>query len=242
MFVLGLGACRSADDAMPAPSTQPASTGPGPTSTSTSSEGSTSTTEPRPAGLWARVNLGFVSAYVVVRNGEAAIIDTGTAGNAGVIADVLEASGVGWDDVSHVVATHSHGDHIGSMAAVLRAADSAVGYAGAPDIPAIGIPGLRALGDGDQVFGLDVIATPGHTPGHISLLDSALGVLFAGDAMNGADGGVIGANPQFTPDMATAAESIGTMATYEYDEIAFGHGEPVTADGSALVVELSAGL
>src|SRR6187402_805318 len=39
------------------------------------------------AVTWARVNLGFVSAYVLVRGGEAAVIDTGTVGSE----DAIEA-------------------------------------------------------------------------------------------------------------------------------------------------------
>ena len=55
---------------------------------------------------------------------------------------------------------------------------SAVGYAGEPDIP--GIPSPRTLvpvGDGDTVFGLEIIAAPGHTPGSIVVRDPAGGLM-----------------------------------------------------------------
>jgi beta-lactamase superfamily II metal-dependent hydrolase len=81
---------------------------------------------------WQRANLGFVSAYVLVRAGEAAIVDTGVGGSEGTIRDALVAAGVDWADVAHVILTHKHGDHVGSIDAVLGSATSATGYAGGP--------------------------------------------------------------------------------------------------------------
>ena len=75
----------------------------------------------------------FVSAYVLARGGEAAVVDTGTAGSEGDIAAALERIGLGWDAVGHVIVTHLHGDHAGGLAAVLGAAPDATGYAGQED-------------------------------------------------------------------------------------------------------------
>ena len=207
---------------------------------------SSSTTAAAAPGLTAvtleRVSLGFVSAYVLARNGEAAIVDTGVAGSAGQIEAGLAALGLGWDSVGHVILTHLHGDHIGSIGDVMAAAPEATGYAGAADIPSIGSPRpLTAVGDGDTVFDLQIISTPGHTPGHISVLDPVGGFLVVGDAMNGGDavgrdaGTVAGANPQFTPDLIMADDSIRKLATHRFDAIYFGHGEPVVGAASQLV-------
>lgn len=193
--------------------------------------------------VWERVNLGSVSAYVLARGGEAAVIDTGTAGSAPAIATSLGQIGLGWADVSHVVATHLHPDHVGSWAAVMEGAASASGYAGQADLPSIRSPrSLIGLSDGDSVFDLRVIATPGHTPGHISLLDELAGILVAGDSLNGTDGtGLTGANPQYTPDMETANDSIAKMAGFDFSVVLVGHGEPVAENGSALVRALVTG-
>ena len=48
------------------------------------------------APAWTRVNLGFVSAYILVRGGEAAIVDTGVAGSARAIEAALGAVGLDW--------------------------------------------------------------------------------------------------------------------------------------------------
>jgi glyoxylase-like metal-dependent hydrolase (beta-lactamase superfamily II) len=192
---------------------------------------------------WERANLGFVSAYVLARAGEAVIIDTGVAGSEGAIGDSLGVLDLGWEDVSHVILTHRHNDHQGSLPAVLGLATEAAAYAGAADIPAIVSPREAiAVGDGDVVFGLNIIETPGHTPGHIAILDPVGGLLVAGDSMNGSNGGVIGANPQFSPDMPAANESVKKLAKLTFETLVFGHGEPIEVGASSLVVALAATL
>jgi glyoxylase-like metal-dependent hydrolase (beta-lactamase superfamily II) len=237
--LLGTVACRSTGDTQ-----APASTGStAPSSDRTSTTAAVSTTSAAVADrAWERVDLGFVSAYVLVRAGEAAVIDTGSEGSAGAIEGALSALGAGWEGVSNVILTHSHGDHVGSLDAVLAAAESATPSAGEPDIAAIrSSRPITALAEGDAVFGLEVIATPGHTPGHISLLDPDLRILFAGDALNGGDGVVLGPNPEFTPDMDTAMSSVGKLAGFDYDLIVFGHGDPVGDRPVDQVAGLAAG-
>jgi glyoxylase-like metal-dependent hydrolase (beta-lactamase superfamily II) len=220
------------------PSTTPPSTAPA----SSGSPGATTTTAQTPATAWARVDLSSVSAYLLVRAGEAAIVDTGVAGSQDAIGEGLGHLGVGWEDVAHVVLTHKHLDHAGSIGAVMTLAASARAYAGAGDIPAIDAPRpLVGVGDGDRVFGCSIIETPGHTPGHISVLDPGR-ILFAGDALNGTGGGVTGPNPRYSEDMATANRSVIKLAGFDFDAVVFGHGEPVTSGGARLVAELAATL
>jgi glyoxylase-like metal-dependent hydrolase (beta-lactamase superfamily II) len=255
VFGLAAVACAGEDDSgaattsiAAAGSTEPpGTTSPATTSPQTSSPQTTAATTTSPPGddtlTWERVDLGFVSAYILARHGEATIVDTGVEGSEGAIVGSLATLGLGWEDVSHVIVTHLHNDHQGSLPAVLDLAPDAIPYAGAADIAGIDSPrAITPVGDGDTVFGLEIIETPGHTPGHISVFDRAGGLLVAGDAMNGADGGIAGANPQFTGDMALANESIGKMAALTFETALFGHGEPVVGGASSLVRELAAGL
>jgi glyoxylase-like metal-dependent hydrolase (beta-lactamase superfamily II) len=53
-----------------------------------------------------------------------------------------------------------------------------------------------------------VIATPGHTPGHISLYLPELDTIISGDAMALENGKPVIANPQFTLNMEEAAASM----------------------------------
>ena len=188
---------------------------------------------------WTRVNLGSVSAYILVRGGEATIVDTGTRGSVDDIEASLVTAGIDWNAVGHVILTHHHGDHQGSLPDVLQRAPEAAAYAGAADIPSISSPRpLTPVFDGDYVFDLEIIETPGHTPGSISVLDSSGGLLVAGDALNGADGGVIGANPRFTSDMDMAALSIAKLAERAFETVVFGHGDPVIGGASEQVAAL----
>lgn len=191
---------------------------------------------------WSQVSLGFVSAYVLVRGNEAAVVDTGNPGSSEDIGAALQTLGVGWDEVRHVILTHSHGDHVGGLDGVLAEAPTAMTYAGAGDLDAIRAPNpLTAVGDGDEILGLEVIETPGHTPGSISVLDTGIGLLVAGDALNtDADGTTVtGPNPRFTPDMATAGDSVAKLAQFEFESLAVGHGNPVLAGADDQVVELA---
>lgn len=217
------------------------STSPPATSTSTTTTAPPDSTA-APRGLqWERVNLGFVSAYVLARNGEAAIVDTGVPGSADSIETSLSVLGVGWDDVGHVIVTHLHDDHAGSMLDVMERASSATGYAGAADIPAIETPRpLVAVADGDNVFGLRIIATPGHTLGHVSVLDRTAGVLVAGDAVVGSP--LQGPSARFSTDLELANASVDELARFDYETILFGHGEPVLTGGSTAMAQLAAEL
>jgi glyoxylase-like metal-dependent hydrolase (beta-lactamase superfamily II) len=190
-----------------------------------------------------RVNLGFVNAYALVRGKEAAVVDTGTPNNASKIADVIRTAGLGWDAVHHVILTHYHPDHIGSVGEVLAAAPKATAYAGAADIPQIKSPRpLKAVGDNDEVFGLRVIATPGHTPGHVCVFDPAGSLLILGDAMSNIESNLGGPNPQYTADMAQAHQSVKKLAKLKFERAVFGHGEPIEKGASQAIAKLAATL
>jgi glyoxylase-like metal-dependent hydrolase (beta-lactamase superfamily II) len=212
------------------------------TSAGTSAPGNTPTSEP-PGLEWREVSLGFVSAYLLARQGEAAVVDTGVASSAPAIEAGLGEIGLGWDAVGHVILTHKHADHAGSVTEVLDLANAATGYAGADDIASITAPRpLTPVGDGDSVFDLDIIATPGHTPGHVCVLDSAAGVLVVGDALSAEGGVVAGPNASFTEDMNLANESVRKLAGFEFDVVLLGHGGAIEQDASEQVTELAAGL
>lgn len=118
------------------------------------------------------------------------------------VPSALEAEGLTPADVTHVVLTHLHVDHVGWLdlfeGAELVCQRKEVTYARAPDLPVmvaeyppwtefserrwLAVDGDHdLLGDG----AIRLLATPGHTPGHQSVL-AALGArptLLAGDAV-----------------------------------------------------------
>jgi glyoxylase-like metal-dependent hydrolase (beta-lactamase superfamily II) len=93
--------------------------------------------------------------------------------------------------------------------------------------------------DGDKLpEGFIILHTPGHTPGHISLLHPEKRFLIAGDALNTRQGSLAGPPAIFTPDMENARRSIWKLwKKYgaEYDVIVFGHGEPIAEDAAGAI-------
>lgn len=181
------------------------------------------------------VSLGFVSAYVLVRGTEAAVVDTGTADSRDAILAGLDTMSVSPKMVRHIVLTHNHGDHTGGLAELEGDLTNATVYAGAADIGAIQSSlTLTEVDDGDEVFGMGIIGTPGHTPGSISLFDTASGILVAGDAINvDGSGGITGANPDFSSDLDAAVASVAKMAALMPTTVATGHGGPPVTDDAA---------
>lgn len=247
LAVVGVAACAPSSGGSAASASSAGASGASPSSagSSPSSAGSAATSASRGGSgaangvAWTRVNLGFVSAYILARGGEAAIVDTGVAGSDDEIAASLASIGLGWDAVAHVILTHKHPDHAGSIEAVMDAATGATAYAGAADIPAITTPRpLTPVGDGDRVFDLRIVTTPGHTIGHVSVLDEVGGILVAGDALGTVGGSLAGSNPSFTEDADTAKASVVKLGTLTFETLLVGHGEPILAGASGQVAVL----
>ena len=183
LAVLGIAGCAPAATGSAAPSRSLAASGGGSPDASASASAEATASAPRagaprpaPHRPGPGVNLGFVSAYILVHGGEAAIVDTGVEGSGDAIAAALTGIGLDWPAVAHVILTHNHGDHAGSAADVLDRAADATGYAGAEDIAGITVPrALTPVQDGDTVFDSRSITAPGHTAGSIAVLDPAAG-------------------------------------------------------------------
>jgi glyoxylase-like metal-dependent hydrolase (beta-lactamase superfamily II) len=249
LAVLGIAGCAPTAIGSAAPSRSLAASGSASPGASTSaSPGATASGAPSTSAgpgtpAWSRVNLGFVSAYILVHGGEAAIVDTGVEGSGDAIAAALTGIGLDWPAVAHVILTHNHGDHAGSAADVLDRAADATGYAGAEDIAGITVPRpLTPVQDGDRVFDLQVVTAPGHTAGSIAVLDPATGgILVAGDALGTSGGAPSLPGSRFTADMEQAKASIVKLGNLSFETLLVGHGEPIESGAAALVAELGAG-
>lgn len=84
------------------------------------------------------------------------------------------------------------------------------------------------LDDGDVIEpGIHIVATPGHSPGHVSVLVPDLELLHVGDALwNVIRTGV--APQMFNRDTAAAMRSVKRLAELDgYRRATFGHGPPI---------------
>jgi glyoxylase-like metal-dependent hydrolase (beta-lactamase superfamily II) len=103
--------------------------------------------------------------------------------------------------------------------------------------PLPGTPVDRVVQDGtmlDDVFGgLQVIASPGHTPGHISLWQPARRILITGDAFGHMPWGLGLPFAAFTPDMDLARRSVTRLSRLDPDLLCMGHGTPIGKNAAA---------
>jgi glyoxylase-like metal-dependent hydrolase (beta-lactamase superfamily II) len=184
-----------------------------------------------------------VAAYILVRGNEVAIVDTLTEGHADLISQAVADAGMSWGDVKHVILTHRHPDHVGSAAAVSDLATAATFWTGALDLPKIELPRpLQPLSDGDEVFGLQMIHTPGHTIGHMSVYDPVGSTLISGDALFNVGGTLAVSPPDFSEDVDAAVASARKLATFSYERLLVMHGVVIESGGSAAVQQLAATL
>jgi glyoxylase-like metal-dependent hydrolase (beta-lactamase superfamily II) len=86
------------------------------------------------------------------------------------------------------------------------------------------MPVEESLRDDEAVGPFRVMATPGHTAGHVSLLWEERGLLFAGDAAANLTG--VGPHPA-ADDPVQARDSFRRLAERDFDSAVFGHGRPV---------------
>jgi len=84
-----------------------------------------------------------------------------------------------------------------------------------------------AVEDGDVLDicgGIEIVASPGHMPGHISVYIRELKTLVTGDSMITENGVLQTANPVYTLDMDESVRTIEKYTTYDIDQIVCYHG------------------
>ena len=96
------------------------------------------------------------------------------------------------------------------------------------------------LKDNDKVGRLTVVYTPGHSEGSIALFDVERKVMFVGDTVRFIGGKIEGPPERFTLDPQKAKESIGHLASFEFDILLSGHGEPLMPNASERLKEFYA--
>lgn len=120
-----------------------------------------------------------------------------------------------------ILLTHRHADHYGGCTAIRQATGAPV-YAYADSTAAV-LAADHALKDGDSVFGMTAIHTPGHAPDHLCFARED-GIVFSGDHVMSWSTTVV-SPPR--GDMAAYCRSLRKMI--ERDDLLFlpGHGPPL---------------
>jgi glyoxylase-like metal-dependent hydrolase (beta-lactamase superfamily II) len=205
--------------------------------------------------------LGFVNAYLVREDDGFTVVDTMLPGSAKRIVREAERQGA---PVVRIVLTHAHGDHVGSLddlagmvghaeviiserEAPLLAKDLTLRPGEADDKLRGSYPGAKTKPDrivngGDRIGSLEVVPAPGHTPGHVALLDTRDRTLLCGDAYSTLGGVSTTAkiNPRFPlPALATwhaptELESARALRALDPVRLAPGHGRVVESPLEAM--------
>jgi hydroxyacylglutathione hydrolase len=193
------------------------------------------------------------NAHIIARKG-LVIIDTGIPGSGkSILSYIRNTLHREPSEITTIVLTHFHTDHIGGVRALKEAApglkvavhEADAGYM-AGTIPLPRYPGVRGfvvglfsrmrpsvfspdilLKDGDRIEGLASIHLPGHTPGSLGLFDEESKTLFGGDLLRW-DGTTLTEGPRaFSMDVPASWESVRKIAALEFDTLLIGHGKPL---------------
>jgi len=207
---------------------------------------------------------GLVNCFLVREEDGLTLVDTMLPGSANGIIDAAHSMNRA---PRRILLTHAHMDHVGSLDALalkLIGIEVAIGrresrlltgdFRTEPGEPASKVKGTFRkvetvpsvlLTDGETYGSLRVIATPGHTPGHLAFLDQRSGTLIAGDALTSVGGlRVTGDGPPIFPftnlatwHKPTAIESLRTLVALEPKKLVVGHGRPVLENATQALKE-----
>lgn len=202
--------------------------------------------------------------YLLQFGEKLALIDSGMAADAEQIVEEIQEGGHEPEQIQGILITHAHMDHAGSApilaqryAVDIYAHEQEVPYlqktepmpytswlkrllfwlGGKTVMKSSPCPVDYQLRDGDVIEdlgGLQVIHTPGHTPGSMSLYLPESKVIFCGDLMFNmhpitGKGGLRLSIPLVTVDRTQVLHSVRQLASMDVKVLCAGHGEPITS-------------
>ena len=190
---------------------------------------------------------------ILVRGPRPVLVDSGSGSTASIARAhaFLAEHGIAASDLAWVALTHFHADHAGGAAALgapvaahtieaalindadPRAGDPWLGF----DIPPYRV--TRALRDGEALEGLQVVHTPGQTPGHVAYWLPEQRVAITGDLLQAGDVAWVPFGGPWAADaLDTMIASVRRIAALDPVRTIPGHGPPVDDVGAAVAMNL----
>lgn len=213
----------------------------------------------------------YINSFAFVdADGQVCLVDCGLKRAPRRIVAALSLIGKRPADVTRIILTHAHFDHAGGarqivgasrsagvevheddagLVAAGRSAPTADSTAGrllrrGPATSFAPVPVVAELTDGqllDIAGGLRVVHTPGHAPGHISLLHLDSGVLITGDAIFNMRSRMRWPLAAVCTSARLNEQSAHVLGELEYSTAAFTHGPEIRGDARAAIRSFLAG-
>ena len=214
-------------------------------------------TTPVTENLTQLTRLHLVNAFLVREDDGFTLVDTTLGRGADALIAAARTAGA---PIRRIALTHGHGDHVGSLDALrdrlgaevevligdlddrILAGETVVEGKLPGSWPTVRTRADRRLAAGDRVGSLEVVATPGHTPGHVAFLDTRDRSVIAGDTFT-AYGRLLTSDRMRLPfPLAASATwdgdqvlaSAKTVRALEPSVMVVGHG-PVVRDPAARI-------
>lgn len=197
-------------------------------------------------------NIFPINCFVIEQNDSLIVIDMGVKNFTKKVGEIADETG---KSVSHLLLTHSHGDHVSGVNFFkTRFPNAKIGISARDQLILDGDFSLKSdepqskinggfskkkvetdftFRHGDIIESLTVIDTPGHTPGSVSFLDLETKTIIAGDAFQTQGGLAVSGtlNIKFpflkmaTWDYKQSIESAKTIMSYKPEILCVGHGD-----------------